>query len=532
MNQVKAMQFSDFASCWLDRAWTPWLLNLALPLVVVSLCFLFARPFRLQIGKPRPPPHVSSWVPWLGSGIHLASDPDSFFDRVTRKHGPVFSITAVGKKMIYVTSPDLIASVYSNPKVFDFPLIRRHLQMHIFGQSKEADHDMDEELFPAHSRHLQPGAIGDLVHSFARQLDRNISRFSEEIGQDGEIITETSRLVQAMSVSTLIAMMGTTFPADEFLLAFAKFDAEFTKLAGELPAWMCKDAIKYRDVCLDILERWYIEWSNRTEASELRAEEKVSSVIQAVLDFASKHGTKSRDVAAFLLADMFATQANAPPAAAWLIIKLAENPDSLERLRGEIQAGLAQCQDGTIASLIKSREIMNGETFAFLTSAIKETLRCATSVASIRRVTEDTVFGENRKGEGEGNGGVLLKRGEMIYCLTRPTHTDSSLHPDADHWIPERFIPEYKSQQSEGKTVRNAWMPFGGGTSMCEGRHFALQEIRIFMVTFFHHFDVRPTTTRTAQMDFSRGSGSGVMPAKKGWGLCVTRRADTGEVKP
>lgn len=341
-------------------------------------------------------------------------------------------------------------------------------------------------------------------------------------------------------------MMGTTFPAEEFLNAFAKFDAEFTKLAGELPAWMCKDAVKYRDACLDTLERWYIGWHERADAGKLREDEKVSSVIQAVLDFASKHGTKTRDVAAFLLADMFATQANAPPAAAWLIIKLAENPDSLERLRGEIQAGLQQCAEGTIASLVQSREIMNGPTFAFLTSAIKETLRCATSVASIRRVMEDAVIGENRSGDGDS--GILLKKGEMIYCLTRPTHTDSSLHPDAEQWIPERFMVGYKMHQHEGKPVRNTWLPFGGGTSMCEGkttpatlqpsscpvsagRHFALQEIRIFVVAFFQHFDARPTTTRNAQMDFSRGSGSGVMPVKNGWGLRVTRRNVAGDVE-
>lgn len=342
-------------------------------------------------------------------------------------------------------------------------------------------------------------------------------------------------------------MMGATFPAEEFLIAFAKFDAEFTKLAGELPAWMCKDAVKYRDACLDILEQWYRESLERADARELRENEKVSSVIQAVLDFASKHGTKTRDVAAFLLADMFATQANAPPAAAWLIIKLAENPDSLERLRGEIQASLQQCGEGAIASLLQSRDVMNGPSFAFLTSAIKETLRCVTSVASIRRVMEDTVVGGTRSGDGDG--GILLKKGEMIYCLTRPIHTDSSLHSDPEQWIPERFMAEYKAHQREGKTLRNTWLPFGGGTSMCEGkttsaivqpsscpvsagRHFALQEIRIFIVAFFHHFDARPTTNRNAQKDFSRGSGSGVMPVKNGWELRVTRRNVAGNVEP
>lgn len=264
-------------------------------------------------------------------------------------------------------------------------------------------------------------------------------------------------------------MMGTTFPTEAFLPAFAQFDAEFTKLAGELPGWMCKDAIRHRDACLDLLERWYIQYSEQSDAANLRAGETVSNVIQAVLDFTRKHGTKTRDVAAFLLADMFATQANAPPAAAWLILKLAENPESIERLRGEIEAGLTQC-GGRVEDLLRSKEVMNGPTFGFLTSAIRETLRYVTSVASIRRVMQDTVIGGNRSNDDDGgDAGVQLRKGEMIYCMTRPTHTDSAVHRHAERWIPERFLPEFKAQGYAGKAVRNDMMPFGGGTSMCEG---------------------------------------------------------------
>lgn len=259
--------------------------------------------------------------------------------------------------------------------------------------------------------------------------------------------------------------MGTTFPATAFLEAFAKFDGEFTKLAAELAPWMCKDAIKYRKVCLDILETWYLDWNERYEAATLSQDQHVSAVIQAVLDFSRSHGTSSRDIAAFMLADMFATQANAPPAAAWLIIKFAEHPVALQRLRGEIREGLKRSQHGTVASLIRSPDLMNGPTFEFLTSAIKETLRFATSVASLRRVMEDTILGSQK---GSDEGGVVLRKGEMVYCLTRSTHTDSTLHPDADQWIPERFMADYRARQ-EVKTVKNDWMPFGGGTSMCEG---------------------------------------------------------------
>lgn len=263
-------------------------------------------------------------------------------------------------------------------------------------------------------------------------------------------------------------MMGTSFPADAFLPAFTKFDSEFTKLAGELPTWMCRDAIKYRERCLDILEDWYVTYNRRSETETLAPDEQVSAVIRAVLDFSGKHGTATRDIAAFLLADMFATQANAPPAAAWCVVKLSENPRALARLRGEIADGVERC--GGVEALLRDKQVVNGSTFEFLSSAIKETLRLVTSVASIRRVMEDTIL-TAQKGTSDG---VLLRKGEMIYCLTRPTHTDSTVHRDAEEWIPERFMPDYRAK-GEGKTVKNDWMPFGGGSSMCEGQFCVFQ---------------------------------------------------------
>lgn len=88
MDSITRFDFKPLLQ-WTDKIWTPrpsqWLFNLTFSLLGVLLFFLIARPRsrRSPQGLARPPPHVASWIPWLGSGIHLASDPDTFFERAT-----------------------------------------------------------------------------------------------------------------------------------------------------------------------------------------------------------------------------------------------------------------------------------------------------------------------------------------------------------------------------------------------------------------------------------------------------------------
>jgi hypothetical protein len=46
-------------------------------LAILAVLYLLVEYCKPGDGRP---PHVSSWIPWLGSGIHLATNPDKFFD--------------------------------------------------------------------------------------------------------------------------------------------------------------------------------------------------------------------------------------------------------------------------------------------------------------------------------------------------------------------------------------------------------------------------------------------------------------------
>ena len=60
--------------------------------------------------------------------------------------------------------------------------------------------------------------------------------------------------------------------------------------------------------------------------------------------------------------------------------------------------------------------------------------------------------------------------------------------------------------------IRTHLMPFGGGVSMCPGRHFARNEIKIAAAMLLHGFDVDiPQDTPTPPLDNSR-AGLGILP--------------------
>lgn len=112
----------------------------AKPLVIVAfLAFAVYRIIdrRNQAGRP---PMVKYTIPWLGSAIEYGKDPDGLFERATyvstsalddsrttkktsyflysrTELGPIFRILAAGREIIYVTGPELISTVYRDPKV-------------------------------------------------------------------------------------------------------------------------------------------------------------------------------------------------------------------------------------------------------------------------------------------------------------------------------------------------------------------------------------------------------------------------------
>jgi cytochrome P450 len=97
-------------------------------------------------------------------------------------------------------------------------------------------------------------------------------------------------------------------------------------------------------------------------------------------------------------------------------------------------------------------------------------------------------------------GGFLVPAGSLVIASAFITQRDARWWPD-----PERFDPERWTPDETEKRPKFAYYPFGGGTRICLGEHFAWMEAVILLSTIAsrwrlrlvpgHRVDIKPLVT-------------------------------------
>jgi len=197
------------------------------------------------------------------------------------------------------------------------------------------------------------------------------------------------------------------------------------------------------------------------------------------------------DVAGFFMGTLWPVTANVGNAIFWVIyLLIKDGPGELVKLQTEIDSEVARWKaahpgSNPFGAAMSLFDFFKASKFPYFDSLIKEVLRFTSSVYSLRRIEVDgsTVVGD--KGQV-----FTFSEGDIVACVTRSTHLDEEVYTDAHKFIPERFMKDEKHTK-DGKDLPNFWMAFGGGASICHGRHFAAAEIQLATIWLLSHFQVR-----------------------------------------
>jgi len=148
-----------------------------------------------------------------------------------------------------------------------------------------------------------------------------------------------------------------------------------------------------------------------------------------------------------------------------------------------------------------------------LESCIYETIRLTAGVTLIRQCIEDTDITLD-----SGNSYKIRKGDRILYPTGFEWLYDTDYFgDDLDKFKWDRFLVKDKyCLKSSSDFVKNgkrsviAWAPFGAGESLCPGRHFAVNEIKVFVAHVIQNLDLELNVNCEAKLDRSK-FGSGVL---------------------
>lgn len=241
-------------------------------------------------------------------------------------------------------------------------------------------------------------------------------------------------------------------------------------LVGFLPSLMARKALAGRARVAGAFENYFLA----------RGHEQASMLAQKRYETSEKNGIATKDIARYEIGGAIALLVNTAPAAFWMLLLIHAYPGLREEIREEVGMAMTQTSDDS-GMTTRHMDITSLKTTCPLpTSTFQEVLRYRSMGTSVRQVMEDTIL----------DGQWLLKKDSMIQMPSRVVHSDSSLWgPDAEDFNPRRFM---KDGGKSNRAPSAAFRAFGGGSSLCPGRHFATNEVLAVASMFIMRYDMAP----------------------------------------
>lgn len=238
-----------------------------------------------------------------------------------------------------------------------------------------------------------------------------------------------------------------------------------------LPSVFAKESLAARDAITKAFIKYFRNDGHREG----------SALIQARFDHSTEYKIPLEDIARFECGGAIAILTNTSPACFWLLYHLYSDERVLNECRQELAKVLSDESVTTKYGRTKKVRELDMTTVKsdcpILVSTFQEMLRTHSIGVSARLVVEDHLL----------DGKYLLKKGSTIMIPGPVQHTSPvAFGSDVDTFDHQRFMPGGKTHNPV------AFRGFGGGTTLCPGRHFATTEILAFAALMILRVDVSP----------------------------------------
>lgn len=441
---------------------------------------------------PREPPLIKPRIPFIGHIIGLMRHQANYHTKLRRSTGePIATLPMATGKMYAVWDPHLIAAALRNkslsttPHTLDVtPIVTR-----IGGPTVELLRGpQGEPLLDRFMQHVIPGSLkgGHLQRLNTAALAVLASQLSDlaRRGTSGceRVPNAWLWLRTLITTATSQALYGKHDPfggnaaAENALWVLER---NLLKLTLNLPAALTPAGDRARGTLAAALAPYY--------AARHDEDPSASAFVRSRAAELRGVGIPAEDIARLETLLPFAALANTVPLLFWLVCFIFSRPELAEKLREEVE-GLIEKREGAVVTLLTGPVVE--EHCPQLMSCYRETLRQTVHQVSTRTAVQDTTVSDRNGRQ------YLIRAGNVVQLSIGTSHSlDEYWGPDADEFKPDRFLGRKGDSDDEPgsvKAMRVALLPFGGGTHLCPGRHFAFAEMMAVIVTLLLGYEIEP----------------------------------------
>lgn len=524
-NQTKAGFSSATDHDALTARYTPSYLSftiLVLLLTVVVTRASSSRNTRSQVlsNGARTAPEVPYWLPILGHMPNMGWNPTAFTRglRDTYTKG-IFALNFGGGKHNVIYNPALTTALLNHRDgKADSEEVAKRIMVNVFGMPKGERATFDAawtDLVACYKHILSEPSLGRMVDRTAQKIRENVlflvsfapslvdqtiwERVSDVTvtkNNEGEEVVEASMLplIRDFCAHTAnVSIMGSNFLANypDFFEDIWTLDKAFVLLVAGLPRWIPIPSVTRAHIAkrkiLHEVETFHRAMEKNANGEDPGADwrdlDDVGNLVKARMDVYRKHNFSIRARAATEHSLLWAANANSNTLIFWMLNRIFADKELLAKLREEIAPYLEVVQPKQELTVPEMPHFKTFDVDALCTkcpllkSCYVECLRLDAAPWSFKVVNEDFVL-QSRERDTQG---WLLRKGEYVHAAHDLHSTDPAYFSDPNVWKADRHIKySGEGEEKRGTADLGSIRPYGGGSSMCKGRTFALKESMAF----------------------------------------------------
>jgi cytochrome P450 len=399
---------------------------------------------------------LRGWIPHLGVIIEIGKKGFyNFFYECKQKYGSIFTVHLFGSRTHIISDFKHFQQIQRKPTLFTIqPIFQKMAKLQEIKHLSPNQQEMSRKLF---TQEFDAKNLNEVSENFAKFSMKRIEELFKEKQNNGSFemdLYDFTRTVVYHGSSK--AIFGEQFDAHATEEDLFNFDSGFFLIFMGVPLKYLKKTQSSRKKMIEYMKTLNIE--------------KTTRFIKKIVEFNDADDNHDR-----FLGVLIASQTNSVNGSFWGLYNILKNPDVLKEATKEVES----------LDLDKYEESI--ENLKYLHGCFTETTRFNNSGISFREANEDTsLLIDDKK--------YHIRKGDRVFMMPME-YENEEIFPNHEKFDPTRYF-----DSSKASLFKQVLTPFGGGTHMCPGRNFGINEMKLYCALVLKYFNCEIISTPTKQV--------------------------------